>query len=191
MDLKSGTLYWPDQNLPALQGQPLESDQRCEVVVIGSGITGALVGYHLTREGVDVIMVDRRPTGSGSTPASTALIQYEIDELLIHLADKLGQDHAGRAYLRCVAAVDEMRQLIDELGDPGNFTPRQSLYLACRPADVDLLRRECAARQRLGIEVRFLDGHLLREVHQLDRPAALLSDKAAQLDPIEALRHQG
>ena len=51
--------------------------------VIGGGITGALLGHALTMAGYNVIVVDRRYIGWGSTSASTAILQYEIDEHLV------------------------------------------------------------------------------------------------------------
>jgi len=43
----------------------------CDVAILGGGITGALAAYHLTREGLHTVMLDRRPVGGGSTTAST------------------------------------------------------------------------------------------------------------------------
>ena len=60
MDLKSGHPFWPIKN--GLLGHyfPLKQDVNCEVAILGAGITGALVAYYLTREGIPTIIVDRR-----------------------------------------------------------------------------------------------------------------------------------
>ena len=50
-----------------------------DVVVIGGGITGALAAVHLADAGVKTMVLDERNIGTGSTSASTALLQYEID----------------------------------------------------------------------------------------------------------------
>ena len=55
---------------------------RCEVLVVGAGITGALVAERLTREGRDVVVVDRETPTQGSTLASTAMLLWEIDRPL-------------------------------------------------------------------------------------------------------------
>lgn len=57
----------------------LKQDLVCGVAVIGGGITGALVAYHLIQAGVDTVLVDKRDIGHGSTSASTSLLQYEVD----------------------------------------------------------------------------------------------------------------
>ena len=39
--------------------EPIADSFRCEVLVIGAGITGALVAERLTRQGRQVIIIDR------------------------------------------------------------------------------------------------------------------------------------
>ena len=81
MDLRSGYPFWLVKNGLVHTYPALESDQDCDVVVIGGGITGALAAYTLVQEDVDVIVVDKRDIGWGSTSASTAMLQYEIDKV--------------------------------------------------------------------------------------------------------------
>ena len=45
-------------------------------------ITGSLVAERLTRQGLDVVIVDRELPGRGSTAASTSMLLWEIDRPL-------------------------------------------------------------------------------------------------------------
>ena len=57
-----------------------QKDIETDVLIIGAGITGAMIADALTQAGFRVVMVDRRHDPvKGSTVASTALVQYEID----------------------------------------------------------------------------------------------------------------
>lgn len=58
---------------------PLTSNADCDVIVLGGGITGALIAHTLCKKGVAVVVIDKRDIGWGSTSASTAMLQYEID----------------------------------------------------------------------------------------------------------------
>ena len=78
-DLRSGHSIWADKRKPSVPHGKLQGDVDCEVAVIGSGISGALIAEGLADAGLDVAIFDRRPPVSGSTPASTAMLQYEID----------------------------------------------------------------------------------------------------------------
>lgn len=57
----------------------LRKSVRCDVVIAGAGITGALMADTLSAADLKVVVTDRRDAGQGSTSASTALHQDEID----------------------------------------------------------------------------------------------------------------
>ena len=101
MDLKSGYPYWIVKNGLLGNYPTLRENIDCDVLVIGAGITGALIGWHLRHDGLDVCVLDRREAGWGSTAASTALLQYEIDTELQDLARRYGIDDAVLAYRSC------------------------------------------------------------------------------------------
>ena len=79
MDLHDGTPFWPRRDGLLSVHPPLTQDETCDVVVIGGGITGSLAALELTKRGFDVVVIDRRDAGGGSTSASTSMLQYEID----------------------------------------------------------------------------------------------------------------
>lgn len=69
-----------------LQSFPsLRQNIRIQVLVIGGGITGALIAHRISSCGMKVTVVDKRHVGYGSTAASTSMLQYEIDVPLFQL----------------------------------------------------------------------------------------------------------
>ena len=182
-DLRTGVPVWARYLRPAVRYSALESPIRTDVVVIGSGITGALVAQMTTAMGLQTVVLDRRPPAHGSTAASTALVQFEIDTPLIHLADDLGIERAARIWLRAYRAVNNLVELIEQLHIPCNLRSRRALYLAGNILDADAMAAECRLRQSINLPSRFLDNAELKEYAGLDRSAALLSDGAADVDP--------
>jgi glycine/D-amino acid oxidase-like deaminating enzyme len=156
--------------------------QAVDVAVIGGGITGALVANELASHGHEVIVLERRDVAWGSTAASTALLQYEIDASLVELGKSVGEDAAGAAYRACADAIDRLAALAREVGDVG-FARQHSLYHASRLADVAALREEFAARRALGLRVQWLERDGLDARFGLRAPAAILSTQAASMDP--------
>lgn len=183
MDLTSGTPYWPLESGLLTVHPPLKADEKCEVAIIGGGITGAIVAYYLVDAGIDVVMVDQREFGWGSTSASTALLQYEIDVPLHKLIELRGKAVAERAYLLCLQSIHTLHEIVQTLEEDCVFSYKKSLYLASSKRDVDLLEKECKARQAAGIKVDFLTQADIESRFAFSRPAALLSYDAAQLDP--------
>ncbi|MEA3209229.1 MAG: hypothetical protein QOE70_2286 [Chthoniobacter sp.] len=184
MDLKSSHPFWPLQD--GLLGiyPSLKQDLHCEVAIVGGGISGALVADALIREGVDVVLVDRRDIAGGSTSASTALLQYEIDVHLTDLARRYGRADAERVYRLCLESIGKTGRLL--ASDDCGFEPRSSVYLASQPSDVPGLRAEWRARRRAGIDVRFLSARELGRRFSFEGAGAILSSDAAVLNPYRA-----
>ena len=182
MDLKSGYPFWAVSN-GLMQAFPrLEADHRCDVAILGGGITGALIADELARHGFDVAVLEQRDIGWGSTAASTALLQYEIDTHLVDLAKRHGEADAALAYRACADAIDRLQEVASAWRDVG-FARNRSLYYASRRRDVGSLEEECVARQKHGLEVELLSSGRVRDDYGFDAPAALLSRQAARVDP--------
>jgi glycine/D-amino acid oxidase-like deaminating enzyme len=182
VDVKSGYPWWSVRNGLLRDYPPLYGNAECEVVVVGAGITGALIARMLVEAGLDTIVLDRRDVGWGSTAASTALLQYEIDTELLQLSKLVGHANALAAYEACEHAVSELHAIADEVGDVG-WREASSLYLASSRRDARPLRAEFEARRAAGFRVEWLDESALREHFGLVAPAAIVSRPAARVDP--------
>jgi glycine/D-amino acid oxidase-like deaminating enzyme len=188
VDLTSGYPFWP-VNDGLIRAYPrLDHDATCDAVVLGGGITGALVAHHLIEAGIETVVVDKRDVASGSTAATTALLQYEIDTSLTDLSRRYGPQHGAHAYLACRDAVERLTQLITAVPDAVGFERKRSLYLASRRRDHRALRTEWQQRRAIGLGVDWLDESDIRARFSFRRTAALLTPDAAQVDAY-ALAH--
>ena len=183
MDLLGGAPWWPiADGLPAAY-PALDRDLRCGAVVVGAGVTGALVAHYLADAGVDVVVIDRRDVATGSTSASTALLQYEIDVELQALIDLIGVADAVRAYQLLVEAIDAIERLVGELGDDCGFSRKPSLYLASRRGDVARLEREAGLRAEHGLPAEFWDRKRIAGRYAIRAHGGIRSSIAGQIDP--------
>jgi glycine/D-amino acid oxidase-like deaminating enzyme len=182
MDVKSGYPWWTVRNGILAHYPPLADDARCEVAVVGAGVTGALITTALADAGLDVLVLDRRDVGWGSTAASTALLQYDIDTNLAELCRMIGEDDAVRAYRACEHAVRQVALCAEELGDVG-YRAADSVYFASRRGDVGALRDEFEMRKKHGLDVDWFAPGDLADACGFSAPAALRSRPAAVLDP--------
>ncbi|WP_262928025.1 hypothetical protein [Rhizobium wenxiniae] len=64
------------------------------------------MAHSLCGKGLRVLTIDRRHPVRGSSAASTAMIQHEIDIPLHHLARTIGHDKASRVWRRSATAVE-------------------------------------------------------------------------------------
>lgn len=182
-DLHGGRSPWgrgirPPRN-PALS-QSIKTD----VLVVGGGITGSLAAQYLAARGVDVTVIDREQPGLGSTAASTAMLQWEIDCTLGELTGFYGFDRAATLYQRSVGAVQGLAGLVGALRLDCAFRPRSTLYLAAGDVGPAVLREEYLLRERAGLPGLLLDHAELLSRFGIDREAAILSHGSAEADPM-------
>jgi len=184
VDLRSDTPYWLIRNGYLSDYPPLRRDLATDVLIVGGGITGALIGHRLAMNGVDVAIVDRRHIGFGSTSASTCFLQYEIDVPLFELSEKIGVKDASRAYRLCADAIDDLASICNGITGAAEFRRQPSLWFASSDRDVAAkLEPEFAARRDAGFDVRLLDRDEVRAQFGFDAPAGLLSALGASCDP--------
>lgn len=184
LDLRSGRPIWMKHRIPKIRTTPLDEGPAVDVLIVGGGISGALVADALLRAGLNVTAIDRRGFGRGSSAASTALLASELDRPLIELADEIGEARAARAYWRSAAAVDYLRTRVRDLGLRPAFRERLSVYLPGNNLGPKGLRDESDARARIGLRSRFVQSATLRGLTSLDAPSAIVSAGNAEVDPL-------
>ena len=113
---------------------------RARVVIIGGGIVGCSVAYHLTKLGwKDVVVLERYEVTSGSTWHAAGLVtQFRTTKTLIEIA-KYGVELYGT--------------LEDETGVPTGFRQTGSIALAGTKGRADELKRIMSMSRGFGIEM--------------------------------------
>jgi len=182
VDLKSGYPYWTVKNGLLASFPPLGRDVRCDVAVVGAGITGALIARSLCDAGLDVVVLDKRDAGWGSTAATTAMLQYEIDDGMLGIAKRYGETKAAAVFKACEAALHELEPIARNVRG-SQFRRNRSLYYASWPWHARRVREEGEMRRRHGFALDILDREPLRERFGIDASAALLTHVAARMDP--------
>jgi glycine/D-amino acid oxidase-like deaminating enzyme len=188
MDLKAGYPFSLVRYGIPYDYPKLEKNSRCEVLVIGAGISGALAAHYLQDAGFECMIIDGRTVGLGSTCASTSLLQYEIDVPLYQLAVKISEHRASRAYQLCADAIGGIGELSQEVGS-NSFQFKQSLQLAQYKKDINALHTEAEMRRHYGFNVELISSSALKREYGIIAPGALLTRLAAETDAY-LLTHQ-
>lgn len=183
LDLRTGRAVWSAYRAPAVPTGSLTRDVKTDVLIIGMGISGAMMAEALTANGHAVICIDRRGPLEGSTSATTALVQFEIDQPLSTLSKMIGKVAAERAWRRSRLAVSNLAARIAELGINCGPSRTPSLYLAGTILGPSELRDEAEARRLAGIGATYLTPAPLAETFGIDRGGAILSRGNIALDP--------
>ena len=187
MDLHSGLPYWIIKNPLFDYYNPLKKDLETDIVIIGSGITGALMAHELCRTGLECCIVDKRSIATGSSAASTALLQYEIDVPLCEMAEQIGEKNAVTAYRSCLQSIPDIEAVLKETNIDADFEWLPSIFYASDSKGVELIEREYEIRKRHKLPVELLNKDELHKRYKLETYAgALLNRRSAQLDAYKA-----
>jgi glycine/D-amino acid oxidase-like deaminating enzyme len=162
----------------------VSEDLKCDALIVGGGITGSLIAEQLTRQGLDVVIIDREFPGRGSTAASTSMLLWEIDRSLTQLTEIYGFERASRAYQASLQAVSGLKSLVLDLGVACDMRTKDSIYLAAGSTSKELIE-EHALRRRAGLPGAFLDHAMLLENFGIARAGAIVSPDAADADPMQ------
>ncbi len=184
-NLRTGTPVWGDYDQPAIHCHSLKKDIVTDILIIGSGVSGALMAEALSEHNLDIVMVDRRLPLSGSTAATTALIQYEIDEPFTKLSGKIGHQKASAVWRRSKLGLEGLAVKIRELQIDCAFERRNSLYLAGNILNPRQLREEGHARNAIGLHGEYLGRAELKERYGIQASAGLLSWDNVACNPIQ------
>lgn len=115
-----------------------------EVIVVGAGVVGASVAFHLAERGVETLVVDRSGPAAGSTARSGALIRA-------HYATPLEADLAWESL------TDYFEPWGERVGGGCGFTRTGFLFLA-GDHDADAVKANVAMlRKQVGVNTRLVE----------------------------------
>lgn len=190
MDLHSKQNFWPLKNGLIQDFPSLQHSIKSDIIVMGCGISGALVADQLCKEGFDVVMLDKRHSGFGSTAASTALLQYEIDTPLRDLIKKVGLDHAVRSYKLCLQSIDDLQKLSSHFLNKSDFKRKPSFQFTSSKAHLKKHQLEFELRRTHKIShTTWLHPKDIKDKFGFDKLGGILSSDGAQVDPFKLTHH--
>lgn len=160
----------------------LRHNLSCDVLIVGAGVTGALLAYQFSEEGYRTAIIDKRDVATGSTCATTSMVQYEIDKSLHELIGIIGKDAAINIYREAVRCVEKLGEVANKLALPCGFSTKESLQFAHSRQDALRLERELECRRMAGIKVQWLTKTQIRTRFGLESEGGILSKIGASVD---------
>lgn len=141
---------------------------RADAVVIGGGVMGTSIAFHLAEAGVDVCLLERDELASGSTSRAAGGFRAQFSDPL-NIAIGL-------------RSIDAFTRFADRPGAEIDLAQVGYLFLLDRDEDVAVFERSVALQNELGVPSRFVP---LDEVAELCPLAGLDGVLAATYCPLD------
>ncbi|MFO1122379.1 MAG: FAD-dependent oxidoreductase [Hyphomicrobiales bacterium] len=123
---------------------------RADVVIIGGGIVGCSIAYHLTKEGItDVVLLERKQLTSGTT---------------WHAAGLVGQLRASRNLTELAKYTTSLFEGLEkETGQATGFKQNGSISVALTEGRLEELMRGASMAKNFGLEVQVISTGEIKE----------------------------
>ena len=182
MELYTNAPYWLMKDGIVDTYTSLSKNITADIAIMGAGISAALIAYSLRNSGLSIAVADRRHVGMGSTAASTAFLQYEIDTPMTKLTKMVGEENAVKSYRLCRKAIYDIGKICDTLKPSFDFHMRPSLQYASFLGHARPLHEEYEMRKRHGFAVNWLEPKDIMDGYGITAPGAICSEDGGEVN---------
>jgi glycine/D-amino acid oxidase-like deaminating enzyme len=182
MNIRSNEPYFLIKNGIKNTYPSLRENISCDVLIVGGGITGALMAHSCVQKGFSTILIDKREIANGSTSATTAMLQYEIDVPLHQLIKLIGEQGAVASYQACRDSIYLLKKIVEDINSNCGFKAKESLYFASNAKDLKWLKTEFETRKQNGFKVEWLNAADLKKTYGLIAEGGILSADGGSID---------
>ena len=114
MNVTHGNVFW-NEGTGIIKKYPyLSRDKKCDVLVVGGGIGGALSAYIQAKQGINVIVVDKNILGFGATLQADGTLDTRLD-FNSKITKNVDIKNITKCNNLCSQALDDIKDIINEI----------------------------------------------------------------------------
>lgn len=152
-----GDCFFRRTNKNIKQYEYLTEDIETDVIIVGGGVTGAIMGYYFSKNSINAVILEKGRVAHGSTSITTSLLQYELDSKAMELKPYTTIDNIIRSYKLGLKALDEIKEFIDEYGNNCDYMKADCLLYTSKELEKKEIKEEFNIRKNSGFDVEFID----------------------------------
>lgn len=138
------------------QYEYLTEDLDTEVIIVGGGVTGSIVGYYFSKANIPAVILEKERVAHCSTSITTSLLQYELDSNARQLEEYTTLDNVIMSYKLGLKALDEIDEFIKEYGNKCKYQRKDTLLYTSKDEEIKEMKEEYEIRKKAGIDVKYI-----------------------------------
>lgn len=149
--------FWLDSIENKTKFNKLEKDISTDVCIVGAGIFGLTCGYYLTKQGYNVVILEKeKDIASKTTGHTTAKITSQHNLIYKYLIDSLGESMAKKYLYANQNAIENIAKIIEEEKIDCDFERQDSYVYTNNLDELEKIKLENEAVNSLGFKSEFV-----------------------------------
>ncbi|MBM7662366.1 glycine/D-amino acid oxidase-like deaminating enzyme/nitrite reductase/ring-hydroxylating ferredoxin subunit [Bacillus mesophilus] len=172
--------FWRDTTkLPSFP--KLTKDIKVDVAIVGGGISGITTAYQLTKQGLNVVLIEAGRLLNGVTGHTTAKITAQHDIIYDELISHMGEEKARQYYEANTEALQFIKRTAREQHIDCDFIEDDAYVYTNSDEKLSKLDKEAAAYNRLNISGGLVSSMPL----DIEMKSAIVMKNQAQYHPLK------
>lgn len=149
--------FWLDSRENKNKFNKLEKDISTDICIVGAGIFGLTCGYYLTKQGYNVVLLEKeKDIASKTTGHTTAKITSQHNLIYEYLIDSLGESMAKKYLYANQNAIENIAKIIEEEKIDCDFERQDSYVYTNNLDELEKIKLENEAVNSLGFKSEFV-----------------------------------
>ncbi|MCI8273728.1 MAG: FAD-dependent oxidoreductase [Clostridia bacterium] len=147
---------WIETTKEDIKLSTLEREEEAEICVIGAGLFGLTSAYYLTKQGKNVIILEKGEIGQKVSGNTTGKITSLHGLFYNHLIEDYGEEYAKKYLEANEQAIKNIKQIVEEEKINCDLEERDAYTYTTSQDEVIEIQKEVDAVQKLGKEAEFV-----------------------------------
>lgn len=135
----------------------LNKNEKTDICIIGGGIAGAVTAYLLTKQGRNVIVIEKEKIGAGVTSNSTAKLTSQHELFYKYLVDNYGENIAKKYLESNEEGIKLAEKIINEEKIDCDYEKKDAYVFATSENELKKVKQEVNVLKQIGYNAEFVD----------------------------------
>jgi sarcosine oxidase, subunit beta len=137
--------------------------ERCDALVVGGGLLGCALAWHLARQGADVVLIEQDEVNRHASGQNAGSLHFQLEHRMLEDGVEAAR-RAAEAIPLHLDAADLWAGLADELGEDVGVRQDGGLMVAEDARQLRLLEQKLEIERSWGLPVEIVAGTELRRL---------------------------